>query len=550
MKHLWQAFRLIWSAAPISMWQGAIMAVLVALMGTALLGLSGWFITATATATAAGVTLGFKLFGPRAAVRLLALGRAGARYGERVLTHDATLKALSKLRVSLMRRLSRLSLPEMQRLRGPLALTRITADVDALDGIVLRLALPVIAGVLTHVAVFFMLWMLVAPSMAIAIAVGYVGGGAVVLIRLTKATFGPSRTAERANQAMRRDTIGMMRGRADLFLQGQVQSRLADIQQTESEMRSAMRRLDEVDRRSGLILSVVIALVSGGALALGGQLIATGAVPPAHAAIGFFVAVALGETIMPLRRGIAEIGRIRDAAERVLAHEEQGLGAPRVGGGATGSGLRATGVGFSRNGADAPLLRGVDLEVNAGETVALVGPSGSGKSTLLAILAGTEMAYDGEVRIAGQDLRAFGERELRGLLTLVPQRSALVSGSILANLSLAREGLSRDEAEAVLQAVQLDRVVENMGGLDAELGESGGGLSGGETRRLVLARALLRHPKVLLLDEPTEGLDTQTAKKVLEGIRDWLPEAAIITASHREAEIAMAQRVVTLTPAA
>ncbi|MCP9483601.1 ATP-binding cassette domain-containing protein [Shimia sp. CNT1-13L.2] len=550
MKHLWQAFRLIWSAAPISMWQGAIMAVMVALMGTALLGLSGWFITATATATAAGVTLGFKLFGPRAAVRLLALGRAGARYGERVLTHDATLKALSKLRVSLMRRLSRLSLPEMQRLRGPLALTRITADVDALDGIVLRLALPVIAGVLTHVAVFFMLWMLVAPSMAIAIAVGYVGGGAVVLIRLTKATFGPSRTAERANQAMRRDTIGMMRGRADLFLQGQVQSRLADIQQTESEMRSAMRRLDEVDRRSGLILSVVIALVSGGALALGGQLIATGAVSPAHAAIGFFVAVALGETIMPLRRGIAEIGRIRDAAERVLAHDEQGLGAPRVGGGATGSGLSATGVGFSRNGADAPLLRGVDLEVNAGETVALVGPSGSGKSTLLAILAGTEMAYDGEVRIAGQDLRAFGERELRGLLTLVPQRSALVSGSILANLSLAKESLSRDEAEAVLQAVQLDRVVENMGGLDAELGESGGGLSGGETRRLVLARALLRHPKVLLLDEPTEGLDTQTAKNVLEGIRGWLPEAAIITASHRETEIAMAQRVVTLTPAA
>lgn len=550
MRHLWQAFRLIWSAAPISMWQGAIMAVLVALMGTALLGLSGWFITATATATAAGVTLGFKLFGPRAAVRLLALGRAGARYGERVLTHDATLKALSKLRVSLMRRLSRLSLPEMQRLRGPLALTRITADVDALDGIVLRLALPVIAGVLTHLAVFFMLWMLVAPSMAMAIAVGYVGGGAVVLIRLTKATFGPSQIAERANQAMRRDTIGMMRGRADLFLQGQVQGRLADIQQTESEMRSAMRRLDEVDRRSGLILSVVIAVVTGGALALGGQLIASGAVSPAHAAIGFFVAVALGETIMPLRRGIAEIGRIRDAAERVLAHDEQGLGAPRVGGDATGSGLSASAVGFSRNGADAPLLRGVDLEVNAGETVALVGPSGSGKSTLLAILAGTEMAYAGEVRIAGQDLRAFGERELRGLLTLVPQRSALVSGSILANLSLAKESLSRDEAQAVLQAVQLDRVVENMGGLDAELGESGGGLSGGETRRLVLARALLRHPKVLLLDEPTEGLDTQTAKKVLEGIRGWLPEAAIITASHRETEISMAQRVVTLTPAA
>lgn len=547
MKLLWQAFRLIWSAAPWAMWRGALMFVAVLLMGAALLGLSGWFITATGLAGIAGIGIAFDVFRPSAGVRLLALGRAGTRYGERLLTHDATLRALSALRISLMRRLSRLSLPEMQRLRGPLALTRITADVDALDGVVLRLGLPVAAALLTHGIVFLMLRWLTTPDMALTIAAGYLLGGGLVVLRLAGATFAPSRDAERANQTLRRDTIGMMRGRSDLFVQGRLQTHLANLRATDDEMRVAMARLDRVDREAGLVLSLLVTVIAGAALALGGYLVANGALDPARAAIGFFVALALGETVMPLRRGIAEIGRIRDAAERILRHEEQGTAAPRIGGQATGAGLQADNVSFRRQGASATLIDSLSLQVNPGETVALVGPSGSGKSTLLALLAGTEPGYTGDIHVLGQDLRAFGERELRAALTMVPQRSALVAGSILENLALAKPDLTRDEADAVLETVQLSQVVARMGGLDAELGESGAGLSGGESRRLVLARALLRRPSILLLDEPTEGLDTPTAQKVLSGIRAYLPEAAILMASHRRAEIDSADRVFTIS---
>ncbi|MBR9842204.1 MAG: ATP-binding cassette domain-containing protein [Rhodobacteraceae bacterium] len=547
MKLLWQAFRLIWSAAPWAMWRGALMFVAVLLMGAALLGLSGWFITATGLAGIAGIGIAFDVFRPSAGVRFLALGRAGTRYGERLLTHDATLRALSALRISLMRRLSRLSLPEMQRLRGPLALTRITADVDALDGVVLRLGLPVAAALLTHGIVFLMLRWLTTPDMALTIAAGYLLGGALVVLRLAGATFAPSRDAERANQTLRRDTIGMMRGRSDLFVQGRLQTHLANLRDTDDVMRTAMARLDRVDREAGLVLSLLVTVIAGAALALGGYLVASGALDPARAAIGFFVALALGETVMPLRRGIAEIGRIRDAAERILRHEEQGTAAPRIGGQATGAGLRADNVSFRREGATATLIYSLSLQVNPGETVALVGPSGSGKSTLLALLAGTEPGYTGDIHVLGQDLRAFGERELRAALTMVPQRSALVAGSILENLALAKPDLTRDEADAVLETVQLSQVVARMGGLDAELGESGAGLSGGESRRLVLARALLRRPGVLLLDEPTEGLDTPTAQKVLAGIRAYLPEAAILMASHRRAEIDSADLVFTIS---
>ena len=547
MKLLWQAFRLIWSAAPWAMWRGAFMYVAVLLMGAALLGLSGWFITATGLAGLAGIGIAFDVFRPSAGVRLLALGRAGTRYGERLLTHDATLRALSALRTSLMRRLSRLSLPEMQRLRGPLALTRITADVDALDGIVLRLGLPVAAGLLTHGLVFAVLNWLTTPEIAMTIALGYLLGGGIVLLRLAGATVLPSRDAERANQTLRRDVIGMMRGRSDLFVQGRLQSHLSDLRETDDTMRVAMARLDRVEREAGLVLSLIVTCIAGAVLALGGVLVSSGALDPARSAIGFFAALALAETLLPMRRGIAEIGRIRDAAQRLLEHEEQGTEAPRIGGQTTGEGIETIDMSFRRDGASAPLIRSLSLKVKAGELVALVGPSGSGKSTLLALLAGTEPNYSGDIHVLGQDLQAFGERELRSVLTMVPQRSALMGGTIFENLKIARPNLSLDEAETVLDTVQLGQVVHRMGGLDAVLGENGAGLSGGESRRLVLARALLRHPKVLLLDEPTEGLDTQTAQQVLAGIRRWLPESAILMASHRRAEIEAADRIFEIT---
>ncbi|MEP3631544.1 MAG: ATP-binding cassette domain-containing protein [Shimia thalassica] len=546
MSALWKAFVLIWNAAPAAMWRGALMAVAVLLMGAALLGLSGWFITATGLAGIAGIGIAFDVFRPSAGVRFLALGRAGARYGERIFTHDATLRALSTLRISLMRRLSRLSLPEMQRLRGPLALTRITADVDALDGIVLRVGLPIAAGLITHFVVFVGLWALTDISLAVTIACGYVLGGGIILLRLARRTYAPSRHAEEASQTLRRDTIGLMRGRSDLFLQGRVRSSLDRLHDTDDAMRAAMESLDTTERHAGMALAVLGTVVSGLALAIGSYLVTNGELDPARAAIGFFVALALAETLLPLRRGLAEIGRIRDAAERIFQVEEQGQGPARIGGQAKGHGIDVQAVTFRRSDTAVPVLENLSLKVAAGETVALTGPSGSGKSTLLAILAGTESDFEGHVTIAGQDLRAFGERELRSKLTFVPQRAALVSGSIFDNLALAKSDLSEAEALDILDVACLTSVVERLGGLQGTLGEGGAGLSGGEARRLVLARALLRSPSVLLLDEPTEGLDAATARHVLSNIRALLPEAAILMASHRTSEIESADRIVSI----
>ena len=189
------------------------------------------------------------------------------------------------------------------------------------------------------------------------------------------------------------------------------------------------------------------------------------------------------------------------------------------------------------------MLHDVSLTVAPGETVALVGPSGIGKSTLLAVAAGVLPPDAGRVAWRGRPLSAIPEAELRADLAFLPQRTALVAGTILENLALARDGLSEAEAWAALDAAALRETIEARGGLTSRLAEGGAGLSGGESRRLALARTLLRRPALLLLDEPTEGLDPETARRALAGLRAYLPQAAILLASHRAAEREAADRL-------
>lgn len=546
MKRLWQILRLLWSADPWAMWRGAALSVVVLIMGAALLGLSGWFITATGLAGIAGIGIAFDVFRPSAGVRFLALGRAAARYGERLLTHDATLRALAALRIALMRRLEVWPMEALRRLRGASALTRITADVDALDGVALRLALPVAAALITHAVAFVMLAWLVTPAVALAVAAGYLLGGGLVLMRVALRTLTPSTRAETAMQALRRGAIGLFRGQREAILQGLLPDWRARIDAEEAEARAAHDLLDRIDTGAGLALGSVVALVTALVLGLSGPLIAGGAIDPAQAAIGVFVALALAETLLPLRRGVAEIGRMRDAAARVLAETPEGAApvaaaarAPAI---RHGAGLEVRDLTLMRPGRTLPLIEGLSFAVAPGEMLALGGASGAGKSTLLDALAAVAPAASGQILCLGAPLADWPEAELRQHLTLLPQRTALLAGSIRDNLAIAAPDLTDEAAWEVLRAVALDRVVTARGGLESPLAEGGTGLSGGESRRLALARALLRRPEILLLDEPTEGLDPATARAVVTGIRSYLPAAAIIAASHRRAETEIADR--------
>ncbi len=519
MKPVLTIARMLLGAAPWAMARGAALSVAVLVMGAALLGLSGWFITATGLAGLAGLGIAFDVFRPSAGVRFLALGRTAARYGERVLSHDATLRALAALRTMLLMQHARLGVRSLVRLRGEGVLTRIVSDVDALDGLALRVLLPVFAGVVTHACVFAALAWLVGWPVATTILIGYLPASIAILWFLARRTLAPSDASERAGQRLRRGVIDMIRDREALIVSGHLPQREMALLEIDQAARDAAARLDLAERNAGLALSLLVSLVAAAALVAGGWMLAGGQAGPAGAAIGLFVALALAETILPLRRGFAEIGRMAGAARRVA-----------LGDGHEGPDDRPNLLGE-------PVLE-VSLpetafRVEPGRAVALTGPSGSGKTSLLYRIAGLD---DGEgVTVEGQRPAYWSEASLRTHMAFLPQRSALIAGTVRDNLCLA--GPAEDASLwSALDVVALADVIRSKGGLDARLGEGGTGLSGGQARRLALARIVLKDPSIVLLDEPTEGLDAVTADAVLNGVRTALPRAAIVAALHRGAD--------------
>ncbi|SFK05739.1 thiol reductant ABC exporter subunit CydC [Celeribacter neptunius] len=545
MAKLWHIFRLMMRGEAKSLWRGLLLSALVLMMGAALLGLSGWFIVAASAAGLLGTGAVFDVFRPSAMVRFLAIGRTATRYGERILTHDATLRALTRLRVTLLSGLAKRSHERLIRLRGAQALNRIIADVDALDGVPLRLFLPLIAGGATQLlALLFLSW-LVDWRVALPIFLIFTFGALAVLLWGIRRARVPSRRAEAAAQAFRTRFIDLLTSREDLALYGQLPDQSEACLSAEARRQAAATATDFVERQAGAALMVISALAAAVALWIGGDLAQAGVITPAQAAIGFFAALALMETVAPLRRAVAEMGRMIGAARRVIALTEgalqEGQGADPELSRATPVQLRFDQVGFARNGAQ-PVIEGFDLSLGASEWVALKGPSGVGKSTVLLMAAGALAPTQGQVTLNGQPVTELAP----GTVTLVGQRAALIQGSIAENLRLAAPEADDAALHAALRAVALDEVIAAKGGLETGLGPRGAGLSGGETRRLVLARALLKQPSVLLLDEPTEGLDHPTAERVLAGIRAALPQAVILMAAHRAEEQGAADKIVTL----
>jgi ATP-binding cassette, subfamily C, bacterial CydC len=546
MKALWAVFWLILRDQRIAMLRGAALSVVVLAMGAALLGLSGWFITAAAAAGLAGTGTMFDVFRPSAAVRFLALGRAATRYGERMLTHDATLRALESLRLRVLGSHLGAAYPRMIRVRGAEALNQLTADIDALDGVPLRLVLPVLAGAMVQIMAVVALWWLVDPLVALWVVGGYLFGAALILAWFARITVPLSRRAEMAAQAFRSRLIDLIRGRRDLAVYGQLTGQNQEVQGAEDRRLALRRVLDRTESRAGAALAALVSLVAAGALGIGFSMAQSGQIAPAFAALSFFATLALAETLAPLRRTVSDLGRMADAARRVERSLVEPMPADDLANAVVGPmGLQITSLTLNRPGTSWPILKDFSLAVQPGDTVAITGASGSGKSTLLLAVAGLHPLAAGQIRIGNLALQEWLEVELRANLTLLPQRSTLMAGTVAEALRIA---CPADDASLwrVLAAVRLDTVIAAKGGLAARIGPRGEGLSGGEARRLALARAMLRAPQILLLDEPTEGLDDMTAKAVLQGLRVYLPHAAILLASHRTVETACADRCIAL----
>lgn len=295
-------------------------------------------------------------------------------------------------------------------------------------------------------------------------------------------------------------------------------------------------------------LGMLIVLYVGGRLVIGGAITVGDFV-----AFGFYLAmtiwplIALGWVINLYQRGAASLSRILAVLDTapVLADPAHPRRPARIDGG-----IEFRGVGFRYPGTDRPVLEDVSFRIPAGATVAVVGPTGAGKSTVVALLARLYDPTEGAVLLDGVPLPELALETVRGAIGLVPQDAFLFSESIAENIALGIQDEAPDIMAPVRAAAAIAQLDEAIGGFphgfETRLGERGVNLSGGQRQRATLARALARDPRILVLDDSLSAVDTQTERRILQGLRDVLKDRTAVIISHRVTAVMEADAILVL----
>lgn len=544
MKDLWFFLKLF---KPHGAWLagGIVLSLLTAFASIALLTLSGWFIGASAIAglTALdGNTLIFNYMLPAAQIRTLAITRTLGRYGERIVTHEATFRVLAGIRSWFFRQLIPLAPGRLSTMRSGDLLSRMTADIDALDALYLRLLAPaVVAAVgITAVTAFLAFY---AP--VISLTTGLMLIIASVWVPWIFNRLGSAGAEEivvlAANFRIRQ--LDMIQGLADLIANrayGRFSDFLVQFSDLMINIQRRNNRLSAISSAFTLLLSQITLLM---ALMLAAMAFKDGLLSGTDSALVVFCVIAAFELVTPLPQALQMLAKTKKAARRIRQVAEmpptitpaaQPLALP-------GSyDLQLNEVSFRYPDQQEQVLKNISLIIPQGGKVAIVGPSGSGKTTLLQLIMRYYDPEQGSVLLAGQDIRHFDADELMSCFGVLSQRSQLFAATIKENLLIAKPDASFAELNAAVKAAGLEKFIGYLPeGLETWVGESGVKVSGGEARRIALARLYLKDAPVLILDEPTEGLDSDTERDVFTALADFAKDKTVVMVTHREAGLGL-----------
>ena len=496
-----------------------------------LLLVSGWLIV-TASLVDNLVPLSVAIVG----VRFFAVTRAVTRYLERLVGHDAALGRLADLRAAVVRRLTPLAPAGLGSTDRGSVLAALVDDVENLQNLPLRVVQPLLTGGVVALVSIGVL-AVIAPSAALALAVCLVVAvvGAVVLGGIA---------GGRAERALSRDRAELAGALVDELT-------ALDVLQAygaEPVARGRIRAADEALRRTTTcaavaqaLSSAVVSLAAGAAsiwaLAVAAPGQAGGAVDAPWFAVAVLLPMAVFDVFSAVPQAASAWRGVRAGAERIHALLPSALPAEVRGDEGEGriedGALRLRGVTAAWPGARTPALRDLDLDVAPGERILVTGSSGAGKSTLAAVLVGF-LRCGGSYRIGDADAALVPGPELRRHIGLCEQDPMLFDEDIRQNLLFARETATDAELFAVLDRVGLGPWARERGGLDARVGERGALVSGGQAQRIALARAILRGFPVLVLDEPTAGVDPDASDALLRDLLGAAGSQTVVLVSHVE----------------
>lgn len=485
--------------------------------GVAVLALSGYVI-ARASEHPPVLALSVAVVG----VRAFGVGRGLLRYVERISSHDAAFRALAGLRVAVFGRLERL-LPGMPEARSGDLASRLVSDVDAAQDLYVRVLLPPAAAVLVGAGAVSAVLALLAPAGAVLAAGLVVAGGLVPWLATRLDRSASARTAE-ARGCLAAQLGDTLQGADDLIANGAVDNALRELDATDAALTAAARRSALASAVStGATQAAVGATVA--AVLLLAVHAAAGGMGPVPVAVAVLTCLAAFEATAPLVAAAQSVGGVRASGQRLVAVMDapgtlrataQEADLPDGPGHVVARGLRLR---YTPDGPEA--LCGVDIDLAPGSRVAVVGPSGSGKSTLAQLVMRMRDPDGGILTLDGVPYDQIDDDAVRTRVTGCLAKPHVFDSNVAENLRLARPGADLSlMREAVRAARLLDWIEALPLGWDTPVGANGSALSGGERQRLALARAILRDPDVLVLDEPTASLDPSARRELTRDLLD------------------------------
>ena len=469
-------------------------------------------------------------------VRFFSVSRSFSRYFERLVSHDLTFRLLGNLRSWFYVRLTPLAPALLEGYRSGDLLSRLVEDVEELENLYLRAVSPVLVAAVVWGLAFAVLYPF-DPALAITVLVflAAAGVGAPLLVWALSRGLG-RRQLELRSELYSRIVEGTQ-GVQDLLAFGREEEQGRQIEVLNRKLARIERRqalISGLHDSSGDLLTNLAMLV---ALVLAIPLVAGGEVRGIYLAFLALVALGVFEVATPLGAAFQTIGRTTAAGERLfevsdseptIRNPKNPLPMPED------FTLRFDNVSFRYGEGDPFSLEDVSFALEPGRKVAVVGPSGSGKSTLANLILRFRDPQEGEIRLGGRSLSEYAQEDVRRLVSLVPQSTHVFNDTLRNNLLLADPEANDEALELALERARISSFIERLpDGLDTYVGEHGSRLSGGERRRLAVARALLKDGPLLLLDEPTANLDTVTELEVLASVWEAARDRAALLVTHR-----------------
>ncbi|GAB1640345.1 thiol reductant ABC exporter subunit CydC [Krasilnikovia sp. MM14-A1259] len=488
------------------------------------------------------------------AVRAFGISRGVLRYAERLVGHDAALRVLGALRVRLYTRLERLAPAGLAAYRRADLVQRMVGDVDAVLDMLTRVVLPYAVTAVVGAGSVLLVGSLCPPA-GVALTAGLLTVGLLVpVLQAATARRADGRLAPLRGE-LATNVVDLLHGLPDLLAYGAVDAHLDRLAGTDARLRAAERRSSTASGISAAVSALATGLCVLAGLAAGAVAVRTGTLSGELLAVVVLTPLAVFEAAAGLPAAAQRYAGARSALRRLADvcaapdpvtepdHPAEVPEGPHT--------LRLSGVGAAWI-PGRPVVHDVDLELAPGRRIALVGPSGSGKSTIAALLVRWLDPCAGRITLDGVDLRRIPADRVRRIVGYLPEDAYLFDTTIEENLRIARRDATAAQLRAALAAARLQDWVDTLPlGLDTAVGEHGVAMSGGQRRRLALARALLADFRILILDEPTEHLDEATAAALTRDLLAAAGDRAVLLITHRTDELSAVDEVVELggTPA-